>query len=346
MQTTSYLYRPVLKKAYEITKKFKSLWFFGLFAVLVSAGGEYEIIYRAIYNSDDGGLINAFFVAFKNGWQEGLQLADGNFWSNLGQLVVTNPGGVAMTLFALLFIIVLTLFTIWLAVASQIALIKGCSLAGKNKKSSIADGFDYSNKNFWPIISVVALLKISLFILFGILGWEIMLLVGTGFFGLLLYIISFIVFILAVLVVSFLLKYQTFYILLKRQKFQAALISAWELFKNNWLISLEMSLVMFLVYLAAAAVSAFIVTFFGSIPIVVIPLYFTIMPEILKIIFTAIAVILGVAGVMLVTALMTVFQWAGWTALFERLAGDDEGVSKLERWGETIKQLPGVILGK
>lgn len=346
MQTTSYLYRPVLKKAYDITKKFRNLWFFGLFAVLVSAGGEYEIISRAFYSNDGGGLINSFLIAFQKGWQEGSVLVNGDFWSNFGQLLAADPGAVAMTLFVLLFVVVLTLFIVWLAIASQIALIKGCSLAAKNKRLLIGEGLDYAAKNFWPVFSISAALKVVLFVLFGLLGWEMVLLSGSGLPGAIVFVVSFVVFVAAVLVVSFILKYQIFYILLKRQKIRAAFDSAWGLFMANWLISLEMALAMFAVYLATAVLSAFIITLLSGIPLVVIPFYFTAMPAVLKVLFAGIAVILMVIGVLLVTAVMTTFQWAGWTALFERLAGDDEGVSKLERWGQTLKELPDVILGK
>lgn len=345
MQTTSYLYRPALKKAVEITKKFKPLWFFGIFAVLVSAGGEYEIISRAFYNVDEGGLINSFLVAFQSGWQEGMQLANGNFWSNFGQMVSSNPAALISTLFVLLLILTLTLFISWLAVVSQIALVKGCSLAGKNKKFSIVEGVEYANGNFWSILLIVAILKFILFLMFALLGWELVLLFGTGVLGVIIYLVSFTVFVMAVLVISFILKYQTFYILLKRQKFQTALNSAWNLFTKNWLISLEMALLMFLAYLVSAALSAFIIYFFSGIPLVVIPFYFMAMPGLLKILVAVIAVILMVIGVLFVTAVMTVFQMAGWVALFERLEGDD-GSSKLERWGEDLKQLPKVMLGR
>jgi hypothetical protein len=38
------LYRSILKRAWEISWKFKYLWFFGLFAALLGNGGEFEII--------------------------------------------------------------------------------------------------------------------------------------------------------------------------------------------------------------------------------------------------------------------------------------------------------------
>lgn len=347
MQTTSYLYRPILKKAFDITKKFKNLWFFGLFAVLVSAGGEYEIISRAFYNNaDEGGIINAFIVSFQNGWQEGLSMASGSFWSNLWQLIIASPSSVVMTLFVFLFIITLTLFVVWLAITSQIALIKGSSLAGKNKRMLFVDGFDFANKNFWPIVAVIAILKIVLFVMFGLLGWEIVLLAGGGMLANILYILSFIIFVAVVLLVSFILKYQTMFILLKKQKFMPAIKSAWELFKENWLITLEMGLLMFGVYLVAASVSAFIITFCLGIPVFVIPLYATALPEVLKVLFALISAIFMVVGIAWVTAVMTTFQWAGWTSLFERLAGNDDSVSKLQRIGENLRQLPNVILGK
>jgi hypothetical protein len=345
MQTTLYLYRPVLKKALDITRKYKSLWFFGLFAVLVSAGGEYEIISRGLYNPGEDSIINAFVVSFQSGWQEGAKLTSSNFFQNFGQLLLKDSATVATTLFVLLFIITLTLFVVWLAVASQIALVKNASLAGKNKKATIIEGFEFANGNFWPVLIIVACLKIVLFVLFGILGWELWMLYGSGIWGSVLYVLSFIFFVVITLIIAFVFKYQTFYILLKRQKFIPALKSASRLFTGNWLISLEMALIMFGVYLLAAALCVFILTLFAGIPIVIIPIYLVALPAVLKWLISGVALVAMLALILLITAIMTTFQWAGWVALFERLEGGEE-VSKLERISQGIAQLPSYMIGK
>ena len=40
------LYRDIIKEAWQITWRRRFLWFFGLFAVLLGNGGEYEILFQ------------------------------------------------------------------------------------------------------------------------------------------------------------------------------------------------------------------------------------------------------------------------------------------------------------
>ncbi len=35
------LYRPIFKKTWQIIKKHKPLWFFGIFAAILGTGGEF-----------------------------------------------------------------------------------------------------------------------------------------------------------------------------------------------------------------------------------------------------------------------------------------------------------------
>lgn len=343
IENTSYLYRPVLKQAWKTVSKFKSLWFFGLFALLVSAGGEYEIIVRGIYNPQSDGIINSFLMSFQQGWQEGLALTQGNLWGNLWNLLVTDYGQLALTLFALLLIIVLTLVVIFLVVVCEIALIKGASLAGKNKKMSIREGINFSHHNFWPVFGVVAILKAVIFAIFSLLSLELWLLSGLGSWGNLLYILSFILFVAIVLIVSFVLKYQRFYLILRKEKFGQSLRSAWQLFIKNWLISIEMALIMLGVYLVATFLWFFIVLILAGIPIIIIPFYLAVLPALFKVLISVLAAVLALASVFLITAIMTAFQWSGWVALFERL-DTGEKASKLERFTQQAKEIPKMFL--
>lgn len=342
MQTTTYLYRPVLKRAWEITKKFKPLWLFGLFAALVSAGGEYEMIYRAFSGSSQDGIVNNFIGGLQSGWAEGAKLATGDFWGNLWQLTKIAPDSMLMVVFLFLLILILFVFFVWLAVSAQIALIKGASLANKNKKMSWHEGFTFANSNFFPVLGVVAVLKVILFALFLVLGWELWLTSSLGIWGTIIYIISFIFFVLVVLVISFVLKYQVLYLTLKKQGFVTAFKSAWRLFVANWLVSLEMSLIMLGIYLVASALTLLLITLSAGIPIIIIPFYLLSINLVIKIIISILAALLALIGVIFITATVTVFQWSGWVALFERLDSGDEA-SKLERFGQSIKQLPDMF---
>lgn len=340
MQTTNYLYRPVVIKAWEVTKKYKSLWFFGLFAILVSAGGEYEILMSAMNNDASGSLISAFITSFQSGWAEGSALLQGDFWSNLGQLIMNDAGALFMALFVFLFILVLTLFVIWLAVASQIGLIRNSALAIKNKKATISSGFDFANGNFWPILGLTAILKIILFALISALAWAFWALGSYGWLGNLIYIILFVAVASAIIITSFIIKYQGFYILLKKQGLKKSYYSAVELFKKNWLISLEMGFMMFGFYLVAASVSVLLLSIFAGIPLIIVPFYLTALPVFIKIIVSILAYILAMATLLLISSIITTFQWAGWTALFDRLEGTDETISKLERITKAVVSLP------
>lgn len=345
MQTTAYLYRPVLKKAWDATKKFKNLWLFGLFAVLASAGGEYEIITRGLYDPNNGGVISAFIDSFKTGWQEGLSLAGGNFWSSLGQLFSADYGSLALVLFALLFVVVLALVMVWLVVACEISLIKGASLAVKNKKSSWGELLAFANKNFWPILLIVIAFKIIAAIFFWLLGLELWLMSGTGFWGIAVYMLSFLVFTGVILFASFIFKYQRFYVLLRKQKLLPSLGSAWKLFKGNWLISIEMAMIMLGIYLAATVVSLLAITILAGIPIIIVPFYLMSVPVFIKVALSVLAALLAIIIVMLISSVLTVFQWAGWVALFERLdAGDEQ--SKFLRVAEQIRNVPQMIMNR
>jgi len=345
LPNTNYLYRPVLRRAWETTKKFKNLWVFGLFAVLASAGGEYEIISGGFYNSSQSGFLWNFVDSFKSGWYEGLQLGGGNFWHNLWNLFLTDYGILTLTLFITLFILILALLAVWLIIASQIALIKGGWLANKNKKMPLREGWNFANQNFWPVLGVSIISKIVFLALFGLLGLETWLLGGGGWLAVSLYALSFIIVSVAVLIAAFVFKYQMFYLVLRKQKFLPAFFRAWRLFAANWLISLEMALIMLGFYLSATILWIFAVLLFAGIPVIILPFYLSVLPATVKLALSILAALFALGSVLSIVSSLTVFQWSGWVALFERL-DDGEEVSKLSRVAEQIRNVPSMILNR
>lgn len=340
IQNTAFLYRPVLRKAAEVTKRFKNLWLFGLFAVLVSSGGEYEIIMRAFYNPQNSGFWMSLWEGAKAGWEEGIVFTGGNFFSGIWQSLQADSGAFMMGIFVLLSMIVLFLLIAWLAVASQIALIKGASLGSKGKKMQNDEALKFANTNFWLVLLITIVQKIVLFALFAIFGWVVWLVVGMALAGQIISVLCFLIFMVIALIISFVAKYQILFISLKKQKIVPAFKSAWQLFLNNWLISLEMALIMLGAYIVATVIWIFLVALLAGIPIVIIPLYLTALPIALKVAVSALAAALAVIIIPLVTSVITVFQWAGWTILFERLIGDGEDLSKLQRVAQSVKEIP------
>jgi hypothetical protein len=340
MQKTAYLYRPVVTQALKIALKFKNLWFFGFISVLASVGGEYEMITRWILSAGEEGLISAFVISFQEGWKEGAATAgDAGFFEVIFGLVINNFSALAISIFALLLILVIVAILVWLVVACLIALIKSLPLALKNKRVRILEALDGANRIFWPVFGALAVFKIFLFLLFAVLSWELWLLAELGSISKILMVLSMIVFILVALFASFILKYQLLFIIVKNKKFIESYRLSWDLFLKNWLISIEMAFIMFGSYLVATVFVVLFFTIFTGIPIIVVPFYLSGLPMYLNVAVSVLSLVVGLISIILVSAFVTVFQWAGWVALFEKLVGGDE-VSKLERLPEELRKLP------
>lgn len=328
------LYRPILKQAWSITKKFKSLWFFGLFAAIIGFNGEYEILSRAVARPlNEPGIIQSAFIGFQNGLNESLVGAE-NIWSNLWQVSTINPETTITVIFIALMTILIVVFFFWLSLISQIGLIKNSALAIRGKKTSINEAIDTAVHKFWPVLFVNLILKLILFVLFFLLGAQAILLGRASLAMILLYYISFILFILLIFTTSFILRYQIYFIVLKNKSFKSAFINAWQIFKQNWLTSLEMSFILFVIFLVVTFIASIIVTIIAAVPFAA-ALYFDLSFGIIGLIG-----IISLASVIIITflssAILQTYQWTSWTLLFNRLAGKDGGTSKIIRSAEEI----------
>ncbi|MFA6228242.1 MAG: hypothetical protein WC668_03580 [Patescibacteria group bacterium] len=345
MQTTNYLYRPVLKRAWEITWSYKKLWWLGLVAVLISSGGEYEIISRAFFNNSSTNIVSSVVSGFQEGAATAVAGGAALSWSAFQAAWPSSALLLGVALLILLISLIIIFAVIAVAVLCQSGLIRNIALHNRNKKPLLKEALQFAWANFWPVFGAVVLLKLVLFALFSLLGWQAGLISGLGAWGVVIYILSFLIFVILALIISFVIKYQIFFILLKKQKMKTALVSAWELFRANWLISLEMALFMFLAYMVAAFIVTFLVLVFVAVSVVVIPLYFPFLAFWIKMIISLVCLIAILLIIFAVTGLITTFQWAGWTVLFDRLVGNEE-TSKLERVVQDFRELPQVIMGK
>ncbi|MEK7653104.1 MAG: hypothetical protein AAB358_01300 [Patescibacteria group bacterium] len=322
------LYRPILKKGWQIVKKFKNLWFFGLFAALLGAGGEYEIFSRAVSNPyNEAGVIRTIWQTFKLGWQNG-SILGGNIFLNIWQVIAKNPLDLIFPLLILALAIIIALFVVWLAIVSQIGLIKNVGLITKGKSPTINEGIDGAVRVFWPVFLANAALRVILALLFFILGRAVVMLGAPTWVNLIVYLILFVIFVILTFVFSFLVKYQIFYLILKNQKFTSALKSGWRLFVKNWLISIEMALVMFVIYLIAVIVTTFLAGLFVASPII-LPLYVA-LPFWLAALIALGSIFLVIVVAILINAILNAYQWTAWTLLFMRLDGG-EVLSKIVR---------------
>lgn len=338
------IYRPILKKALNITWKFKSLWFLGFFAALISSGGEFELLSRIFLNPINNepmtkGVINSFKMGLENSLPSG-----GNLWTNIWNLIMSAPVNLIATVLVLLVMIIIAFFIIWLIVVSQAGLIRNTDLASQGKSATINEGIDAGLASFWPILIVNFIYKIILLVIFIILGKEILLLVSLGSWGIIIHISLLVLFSFITIIISFIVRYQIFYIVLRKEKIITALKSAWQLFTGNWLISLEMAFLLFLIYMVVLYTVTFATAILLALPLVVatyplsIPIF-----VIMALALTSVILILIIT--ILATSLLSVFQWSSWILLFNQISGS-KTLSKLVKLSEQSPNLTNIFKKK
>jgi len=313
-------YRTVLGSAWTITKQHKKLWIFGFLAFLLSAGGEYQILTK-ILNEDYG-------VGVYEKMQTGSTMMSGPFWSNLLQVCYAQPRigfGVALLMFlmaAVCFLIV------WICIKSQIALVKWTknylAVKNKDKETSVWTEISSYNKNFWSVLGLNITIKIAITTLFFLLSLPLIFLYfKDSNFALLVYTLFFIVFIPIAISLSLIIKYSIASVVLEKQNFIQSLESGYNLFCRNWLVSLEMAILLFLINFLTGLVIMFVLSVV-LLPIILTLIIFNlIIPLYVIIIFSFLILVLT-------AAILMTFQTSSWTILFLELQ-ENKVKAKLER---------------
>ncbi|MDO8669642.1 MAG: hypothetical protein Q7K65_05095 [Candidatus Buchananbacteria bacterium] len=338
------IYKPILKKAWAITWKFKSLWFLGFFAALISSGGEFELLSRIISDpASNQSFIREMINSFQTGIQDNLP-AGGNLWSNLWSVISSAPTSLVTAVLVILITIIIALFVLWLMIVSQIGLIKNIDSAKENKMSTINEGIDAGVEKFWPILIINIVYKIILLVIFLVLGKEILLLITLGTLGSVIHVVSLVLFSIIVVIISFLIRYQILYIVLRKEKILSALKSAWKLFLGNWLISLEMAFILFIVYMVVFYLATFLTAVLLAVPLIFVT-YSSQIPALVLMILVLTSVLAIVIMTLLVTALLSVFQWSSWVILFNQI-NTNKTLSKIARLSAKSPNIPNIFKKK
>jgi hypothetical protein len=318
------LYRTILSESWKITWSNKYLWFFGLFAALLG-GGEYDVIFKALSGETGTGIIP--------GWQRISEtgIFSSQALSNIGGILKTDPLSLLIPLIALLVVLAISVFLIWLSIVSQAALVNNSAAYLKNKKVDFKKGLAAGTGKFWTVFGLNAGIRILIYILFLVIG----LLAITASFKT-IYIIAFIIFIPVALALSFIAKYAVAYAVIQGKNFGGSIKNGCRLFADNWLVSLEMAFILFLINILIGL---------GLILIILaltIPFLFLV---------TALYKLASAAGfwfiiafastlflliIAFVGAVLSSFQISAWTGLFVQLENKG-GESKLVRMAEAAR---------
>src|SRR3989339_334215 len=307
------VYRPILKVAWQIIWRAKYLWFFGFFAAFVAASGEFNLM---INNFSDLNSESGFANSLKDLYTQGLL---GNFGSHFIDLLKSlNPG--AWLLVALLFL--LLLFFVWLSTVSEAGVIMGAYREYRKQPSDFMLSFKAGRQNFWPVFWLNLLGKVfvyaALFILSAPLLW-IYLKTANTTWQLILFLISFVILIPVSAIISFLIKYAVMYAVLRKEKISGAIKNGWQLFLKNWVVSLEMAILMFLVSIMFG-LAMIVLAIVLAIPLALI-LYVIYTLNVAGSALAAVLIALIFLAIIffVIGAMLSTYQLTAWVLLFDRL---------------------------
>jgi hypothetical protein len=317
------LYRNIIRRAVTLSWQHKYLWFFGLFAAVIGSGG-YEIVGQSMVSSSDS------ILWFKEFMDTGI--FSRGVLTNVENLAAAQASGMFMFAFLLVSFLLVAFFFYWLATVSQIAIVSTTTNLLADKEHDFQKSFYVGTSKFWPVFLINILVKVAIV---GTLILVNLPLITNLFYNKeinisWLYILSVIVIVPILLLFSFMMKYVIAYVVIKGDNLTTAFKRAWLLFLDNWLVSIEMAIILFF------ASFLWTICIIIVISVMVLPVAFAFYMGLryfgfyASIFVLAVGQLIGLAVILLSAAFNTTFQIAAWTDLFVELTGRG-AMSKLER---------------
>lgn len=296
-------YFEIIKRAWQITAKYKFLWVFGLFLGISGGGGFNGVNFNQIsYTTGDIDM------------DKFTSQAHDFFFGNLILVI-------AITLFFLLIL----LFFIFAKIASQGALIGGVESIEENKEINFSKALKAGTKNFWKIFGLNVLL--------GIITVTCLLLLATPTIalfihkmpgrGLLMLLLSLAIFIPMAVLISFTSTYALRHIVIKKEGIISSARSGFDLFKNHigqtfliWLILFGINIVISLI----SAIIILILFLIIGIPLIILGI---VLYPLAGMASTTILIIAGIIILLfmalLISSVVNTYNSAVWTLTFRKL---------------------------
>jgi hypothetical protein len=314
------LYRQILKKAWLIAKKYFYLWPLGFFVAFLGNGGEYQILMDQIDKVQKQPQNLSYFKSLLASPAPILDIS-------LGRAFL-----VGLFLFVILVIIALI---VWLVISSVAGLTRGVADITQNKKNSFQLLLKDGSKHFGPVFSLYLISKVIIYSILAFIFTPLMLVSfaqGNYALNVLIIVLAFLIFVPINIIVSFVTRYATAYVVLQGQKMWEAFKNGWRLFAANWLISLEMAFILLIIN-SVVALGILVLAFLLFSPFFFIGLAVTATQNpytFWSIIM--IPLIIAIIMVIVVGSGLATFQVSSWTLLFMRLNEGKKAYSKIVRW--------------
>ncbi len=332
-----FLYRDILKRSALITWRNKYLWFFGLFASLLLGTGRFNLSFSQSAEDWNGNFFSNLADFFDKG------LIGGGFFRSISLYYRQDPISASIFLVFFFIVVVLSVFLLWLAVVSQGGLTSDAAKivksGDKGPKPTIGSGLSIGAKKFWPVLGFNLIAMVMVYLFSAIAGLPLVFMpVRPEIDVMLLYVLLFVLLIPLALIVSFLGKFAVCFSVIKGKKFIDSIEDAIKLFAKNWLISIEMALILFFVdFIAIFAIGL-------ALLILAIPYFFaslviaTVFSAGIFWLSVAIGFALAIILVVLTGSILTTFHMVAWTDIFINLTDKKGALAKIVRLAEGMKK--------
>lgn len=232
-------YRNLLRDSWKITWQRKSLWFFGVFAAIMSTGGVMDVAVRSFKRIQSGpDFLTSVLDGTFPGYNYFAQYIEQFRYLDATRITITS--GIA---------IILALLLIAAAVWSQGALISGIV---SKKPIRIAAALQNSRSSFWHILFIDLLVKTTTTFLVLITTITLLTFMSqTDVVNAILYVIFFLIFFPLVIIVNIIATLAIVDTVKMKTHTLDAIHRATEMFAKHWLVTFELGVIIFLTVFAA-----------------------------------------------------------------------------------------------
>ncbi|MBU0649212.1 hypothetical protein KJ969_03915 [Patescibacteria group bacterium] len=326
------IYRQIIHQAWMITWRNKFLWVFGFFAAFLINGGVYDVVVKMLSRT----------TWLSVSWQEltqdplsSIPLVNDLILKNIN---LSSAGYIALAIFIILFALIFICLSV-IGQGSLIFSVQSLLIKKKINKNVI----DVGLLKFWPMFGINILLKVALFLLVIFITFPLALLLSQSILlNTLLHLVSYLVFIPLAIIFYLMAILAGCYVVLRKKKILTSIALAWDLFRRNWLICLELGFLLFVISFLIGLAMLLVVLVF-SVPIILLFLAaLALQSEVAYLVILFLSIFIIFVIVILGGSFMAAFQYSSWVLLFERLTTKG-GFSRLVRW---VGQLAGLGVGK
>ncbi len=306
-------YWRIVKDSFNLAWRHNHLWVFGFFATFAGFGGIGEILLQA-YNKV------AIDIPEISWTLSPMYILPGA--ATVSAIVKFSPYPLITVILFTAIAGLMTAIFIWLVVTAVGGLIASIHKIRQGHDAHFADGLRLGVPTFWRLFGVNALAKIIVAAAVLFTGTNLMALVSDRTFGSgLFFLASFIVFTAITVAVSVAAVYGSVQVVIEGAPLNKALVDGSRLLARNWLVSLEMALLLLFANLVLGA-AAVLVLLILSVPVVFLFLVAAALSaDALLIFLTVLSATALLFAVVIYGSFMTTFQVSAWTMLWQELTG-------------------------